>query len=90
MNKNVAIGLGLGVLELSSGIVGYEIGGKICKKLGIGRLKRIIFSIAVGHVTSKYFGDAYQFLIPIKKLEAIKRDVEDWFDKKKGPHIVKD
>lgn len=94
MNKNVAIGFGLGVLELSSGVIGYDVGSKICKSLGIGGFKRVIFSIAAGRFIEEEFVAAYRVFIPDERYDDICKDVRSWLEEKiglkKGPHIVKD
>ena len=84
MNKNVVIGFGLGVLELGSGIVGYDVGSKICKSFGIGGFKRVIFSIAVGRFIEEEFADAYRIFISDERYNAIYKDLKTWLEGKLG------
>lgn len=82
MNKNVVIGFGLGALELSSGIIGYGVGSKICRSFGIGGLKRVIFSIAVGRFIEEEFADAYRIFIPDDRVAIIESDIKTWIEGK--------
>ena len=82
MNKNVVIGFSLAALELDGAIAGYGVGSRICKSFGIGGLKRVLFSIALGYFTGDEISKAYLIFIPDDRVATIESDIKTWIEGK--------